>query len=192
MRQEDVSDALRRTPRSGSGTATNGALGGAAARAPRTGAAAMEGATDDLFGELYRAERPRLVRVAYLLTGSQSASEDIVQDVFIKAHARLEHIENPGAYLRRAVTNACWSWHRRRQTEAKYIDRRPAVVSGEHDIEMWDALARLSPRRRSVLVLRYYLDLPEAETAEALGWRIGTVKSTAHRALQDLRKMLEA
>jgi RNA polymerase sigma factor (sigma-70 family) len=57
---------------------------------------------------------------------------------------------------------------------------------------MWDALARLSPRRRSVLVMRYYLDLPEQETADALGWRVGTVKSTHHRALQDLKRMLES
>jgi RNA polymerase sigma-70 factor (sigma-E family) len=167
-----VSEALRRIPASGSGAR------------PATEA-------DDAFRDLYRSERDKLVRLAYLLTGSQAAAEDLVQDVFIKAHARLGDVDQPTAYLRRAVTNACWSWHRRRQVEARHLDRRPAVVSGEHDIEMWDALARLSPRRRSVLVLRYYLDLPEQETADALGWRIGTVKSTAHRALQDLRRMLE-
>jgi RNA polymerase sigma-70 factor (sigma-E family) len=168
-----VSDALRRAPRGGT-------------------ARPEESATERAFTELYRSERDKLVRLAYLLTGSQAVAEDIVQDVFIKAHPRLAAVEQPVAYLRRAVTNACWSWHRRRQREIRHLDRRPAVVSGEHDIEMWDALARLSPRRRSVLVLRYYMDLPEAETAEALGWRIGTVKSTAHRALQDLRRMLPA
>lgn len=150
-------------------------------------AARFEGVFDDL----YRSERDKLVRLAYLLTGSQVTAEDVVQDVFIKAQSRLDRVDRPTAYLRRAVTNACWSWHRHRQVEARYLETGPAVMSGEHDIEMWDALARLSPKRRSVLVLRYYLDLGEAETAEALGWRLGTVKSTAHRALQDLRRMLE-
>lgn len=140
--------------------------------------------------QLYRSERDKLVRLAYLLTGSQVVAEDVVQDVFVKAQARLEHVDQPAAYLRRAVTNASWSWHRHRKVEERYLQAGPAVVSGQHDIEMWDALARLSPRRRSVLVLRYYMDLGEAETAAALGWRVGTVKSTTHRALHDLRRLL--
>ena len=56
---------------------------------------------------------------------------------------------------------------------------------------MWDALNRLAPRRRAVLVMRYYLDMTEADVAEVLGCRVGTVKSTTHRALADLRKMIE-
>jgi RNA polymerase sigma factor (sigma-70 family) len=63
-------------------------------------------------------------------------------------------------------------------------------VAPEQDVEMWDALGHLSPPRRTVLVLRYYLDLPEAEVAAILGWRIGTVKSATHRALRDLRRIL--
>jgi len=66
------------------------------------------------------------------------------------------------------------------------------VVAGTSDVEMWDALARLAPRRRQVLVLRYYLDYTEAQVAEALGCRLGTVKSATHRALQDLRRVLES
>jgi RNA polymerase sigma factor (sigma-70 family) len=60
------------------------------------------------------------------------------------------------------------------------------------ETEMWDALSRLPPRRRTVLVLRYYLDMSEAEVASMLGCRVGTVKSTSHRALKELRRMLEA
>lgn len=131
------------------------------------------------------------MRLAYLLTGSQGAAEDLVQDVFVRAGRRLETVDEPAAYLRRSVTNACWSWHRRRQREQRLLPERPAVVAGTSDIEMWDALAHLSARRRNVLVLRYYLDLPEAEIAEVLGWRVGTVKSATHRALQDLRRVLE-
>ena len=55
---------------------------------------------------------------------------------------------------------------------------------------MWEALGQLSAARRTVLVLRYYLDLPEAEVAALLGWRLGTVKSATHRALRDLRSIL--
>jgi RNA polymerase sigma-70 factor (sigma-E family) len=147
---------------------------------------------EDLFDDLYREQRDPLVRLAYLLTGSQPTAEDLVQDVFIRSRDRLADLDQPAAYLRRSVTNACWSWHRRRKREAEHGRERPAVVAGTYDIEMWDALSRLAPRRRSVLVLRYYLDLPEAEVAAILGWRVGTVKSTAHRALADLRRMLEA
>jgi RNA polymerase sigma factor (sigma-70 family) len=58
-------------------------------------------------------------------------------------------------------------------------------------VEMWDALSHLSQRQRTILVMRYYLDMTEADVAATLGCRIGTVKSTSHRALKDLRRMLE-
>jgi RNA polymerase sigma-70 factor (sigma-E family) len=164
----------------------------AARSVTRSDAGGPQPGRDDVrFGELYRTHRDGLVRLAYLLTGSQAAAEDLVQDVFMRCRDRLDDIEQPLAYLRRGVTNACYSWHRRRKREAEHIAEGPAVVSGTYDIEMWDALSRLTPRRRRVLVLRFYMDLPEAEVASMLGWRVGTVKSTTHRALQDLRRMLE-
>jgi RNA polymerase sigma-70 factor (sigma-E family) len=143
------------------------------------------------FGELYSAQRDRLIRLAYVLTGSQMAAEDIVQDTFIRVGPRLDDLNEPGAYLRRSVINACYSWHRRQSRERLAVADPPAaVLPGEH-VEMWDALAHLPSARRTVLVLRYYLDLPEAEVAAILGWRIGTVKSATHRALRDLRRILE-
>lgn len=145
---------------------------------------------DSLFDSLYLSERDKLVRLAYLLTGSQTAAEDLVQDVFLRVGGRLDRLDEPAAYLRRSVTNACWSWHRRNHREERFVTERATIVAGTSDIEMWDALARLAPKRRNVLVLRYYLDLPEAEVAELLGWRLGTVKSTTHRALQDLKRVL--
>jgi RNA polymerase sigma-70 factor (sigma-E family) len=151
----------------------------------------LEEEPEPLFDAVYRQERDRLVRLAYLLTGSQGAAEDLVQDVFVRAGTRIETVDEPAAYLRRSVTNACWSWHRRRRREERLTPERAAVVAGTSDIEMWDALARLSTRRRHVLVLRYYLDLPEAEVAELLGCRVGTVKSATHRALKDLRRVVE-
>ncbi len=142
------------------------------------------------FEDLYRTQRDRMVRLAYLLTGSQTAAEDIVQDTFIRVRPHLGGLATPERYLRRSVVNACYSWHRRRRTEERAQPDPPrASAVGEH-VEMWDALARLSPARRGVLVLRYYLDLPEAEAAAILGWKVGTVKSTTNRALKDLRRML--
>ena len=143
------------------------------------------------FGQLYATHRDGLIRLAYLLTGSQMTAEDLVQDTFIRVEPRLDGLSEPGAYLRRSVVNACYSWHRRQRRERSVPVDPPAVtMPGEH-VEMWDALGHLSAARRTVLVLRYYLDLPEAEVAALLGWRVGTVKSATHRALRDLRSILE-
>jgi RNA polymerase sigma-70 factor (sigma-E family) len=142
-------------------------------------------------GELYSSQRDRLIRVAYLLTGSQAVAEDIVQDTFIRVFPRLDSLGEPGAYLRRSVVNACYSWHRRQQRERLALPEPPAAAMPDEHVEMWEALGHLAAARRTVLVLRYYLDLPEAEVAAILGWRIGTVKSATHRALRDLRRILE-
>jgi RNA polymerase sigma-70 factor (sigma-E family) len=142
------------------------------------------------FEDFYREQREPMLRLAYLLTQSRPAAEDLVQDSFIRVQPRWDDLDSPAAYLRRTVTNACYSYHRRRHREEAAPTRAPAPVGPEHD-EMWDALARLAPRRRAVLVLRYYLDLSEAEIADALGCRRGTVKSLSHRALAELRSVLE-
>jgi RNA polymerase sigma-70 factor (sigma-E family) len=142
--------------------------------------------------DVYRTERDGLVRLAYLMTGSQAVAEDLVQDSFIRVMAKLDAANEPGAYLRRSVINACYSWHRRSWREVPPSpDSREAYVRDNHEVEMWDALEGLAPRRRTVVVLRYYLDMSEAEVAATLGCRVGTVKSTAHRALKDLRRTLE-
>jgi RNA polymerase sigma-70 factor (sigma-E family) len=142
-------------------------------------------------GQVYATHRDGLIRLAYLLTGSQMTAEDLVQDTFIRVGPRLDGLSEPGAYLRRSVVNACYSWHRRQRRERSVAVDPPAVSLPDEHVEMWDALGHLSASRRTVLVLRYYLDLPEAEVAALLGWRVGTVKSATHRALRDLRSMLE-
>ena len=157
--------------------------------------------------DVYRAERDGLVRLAYLITGSQAVAEDLVQDTFVRVMARLDPDASPGAYLRRSVINACYSWHRRAWREGRPGDDERLEAAGRRrvdsgaggrsggetggDVEMWDALDRLAPRRRSILVMRYYLDMTEADVAATLGCRVGTVKSTTHRALAELRKMIE-
>jgi RNA polymerase sigma-70 factor (sigma-E family) len=151
---------------------------------------------------VYQRQRDPLVRLAYLLTGSQAVAEDLVQDTFIRVMARIDPDANPGPYLRRSVVNACTSWHRRRGREVAGTPRGPEAPDPDDcdrdrspytasSIEMWDALGGLGARRRSVLVLRYYLDMTEAEVAATLGWRVGTVKSTTHRALADLKRILK-
>ena len=142
------------------------------------------------FEDFYRAQHEPMLRLAYLLTQSRAVAEDLVQDSFIRIQPRWEQLDTPVAYLRRTVTNACYSYHRRRKREEAYVADPPGAHEPEHD-EMWDALATLSPRRRAALVLRYYVDLSEADIAEALGCRKGTVKSLTHRALADLRSVLE-
>ena len=150
------------------------------------------GASGVTWTDVYRTERDGLVRLAYLMTGSQAVAEDLVQDTFVRVMAKLDAASEPGAYLRRSVINACYSWHRRSWREIPAAaDEHEGSHRDSYEAEMWDALEHLAPRRRTVIVLRYYLDMSEAEVASTLGCRVGTVKSTAHRALKDLRRALE-
>ena len=144
----------------------------------------------DTFEDFYRAQHEPMLRLAFLLTQSRAVAEDLVQDAFLRVQPRWPTLDTPTAYLRRAVTNACYSYHRHRRVEEAVPIDPPTSTDPAHD-EMWDALARLAPRRRAALVLRYYLDLSEADIAAALGCRRGTVKSLTHRAIDDLRKVLE-
>jgi RNA polymerase sigma-70 factor (sigma-E family) len=163
------------------------------------GAPCLAGAVDEpSWTDVYLAERDTLVRLAYLITGSQATAEDLVQDCFVRVMGRLGPGDHPGAYLRKSVVNACYSWHRRAWREVhRPADDRPAMANPYDSsadvggVDMWDALRRLPARKRAVLVLRFYLDLSEAETAATMGCRVGTVKSATHRALADLRRMLD-
>jgi RNA polymerase sigma-70 factor (sigma-E family) len=149
------------------------------------------------FAEYVAARGPALVRTAYLLTGDHHAAEDLVQTVLAKAVLRWRSIEtSPDAYVRRALYHQNVStWRRfrlgREETRAELPDR-----PGEHDDDaverrmlLRDALARLSPRQRAVLVLRFYEDRTEVETAALLGIGVGTVKSQTRRALTRLRAL---
>jgi DNA-directed RNA polymerase specialized sigma24 family protein len=139
--------------------------------------------------DVYRAERLPLTRLAYLLTGDREAAEEIVQDAFAATHRSWANVLDPVKYLRTAVVNRSRSWGRRRRLELLHRSTRvePVVLVAD---ELWDALGRLSPRRRAAVVLRYYADLPDHEIAEVLGCRLATVRTVIHRALIDLRKEL--
>jgi RNA polymerase sigma-70 factor (sigma-E family) len=166
------------------------------------------GLDHDLFRAVYAAHYPSLVRLAYLTTGSLAAAEDLTQDAFVEWCRHGARIREPVAYLRRAVVSRCTSWIRRRQVERRYLRRitgpGPAdggqAGGGQADGGQADgadaaavraALIRLSARQRAAVFLRYYLDLPEAEIADALDCRPGTVKSLLHRALAALKEDLD-
>jgi len=144
------------------------------------------------FATLYHGEYDRLVRMAYLILGSREVAEEIVQDAFVRLHGRFTKVEAPRAYLRTSVVNGCHDVHRRLQ---RYRRREPALMVRDEVVdspdELADALARLTARQRAALVLRYYEGLQEAEIAQALGVKVGTVKSLLHRGIEQLRNELQ-
>jgi RNA polymerase sigma factor (sigma-70 family) len=144
------------------------------------------------FEDVYRATYPRMIRVAFMLTGSNEVAEDIVQEAFLQLYARFDTLEDPVPYLYRSVVNGCGLRARRRKVveRLQHLTARDGVVPFEVD-ETWAALKQLPPKRRAAVVLRYYEDLPLAEIADVLGCKTGTVKSMLHRALGELKEVIE-
>jgi RNA polymerase sigma factor (sigma-70 family) len=145
------------------------------------------------FDEVFAAERSPMVRVAFLIVGSQAVAEEIVQDAFAGLYPRFDTVDNPVGYVRTAVVHGAVRWKQRRAMETDRLARvtEPAATGiGEIDTT-WDALRALRPERRAVLVLRYYQDLSHADIAELLGCPVATVRTRLHRGLSDLRKELE-
>ena len=155
---------------------------------------------DATFAEMVGSELPRLQRIARLLVGGGDAADDLVAEAIARTLPkwRCGVVADPPAYLRRVVVNlARRRWRRRRlslRSDRSAIDwLQPA---SDHQGETAErectlrALAALPARRRAMVVLRYYDDLPEARIAEVLGVSVGTVKSTLSRALEQLRAEL--
>ncbi|MFZ6004460.1 MAG: SigE family RNA polymerase sigma factor [Actinomycetota bacterium] len=143
------------------------------------------------FAAFYQRSLGPMVRLAHLLTSGSAASEELVQEAFIRVHRRWDSIEHPAAYLRTTVVHEAASHRRRAALELRRRpDPRPEAVEAP-DNEVRYALAGLPYRQRAAVVLRYYLDLPEAEIATALGCRVPAVKSLLHRALEKLRQEVE-
>jgi RNA polymerase sigma-70 factor (sigma-E family) len=149
--------------------------------------------------ELYRAHLPGATRLAYLLTGDRAAAEDVAQDAFLRAASRLGGLRDDaafGAYLHRAVVNAVRNRARRLKLERRHArpadDRAVELPDLATRDRLWGALQRLPHRQRAALVLRFYLDLSEADTADRLDCRVGTVKSAVSRGLAALRADLGA
>lgn len=145
------------------------------------------------FVQLYRSQYAPMVRLAYLLTGSRSLAEELVQDAFLRVRPHLDRVHGLEGYLRTTVVNSCANQRRRAALERRYSQSpefAPQEMADPTD-EVGDVLARLPCRQRSVLVMRYYLGLSELEIARELGCRPGTVKSLAHRGLLEMRRLLQ-
>lgn len=146
------------------------------------------------FDRFYRDQWPAAVRLAHLLTGDASSAEDLAQDALARMAPRYESLDNPGAFLRTCIVNACRSLHRARGRESRRMLRlvsRGSTSAGLGASELLDAVDRLPYRQKAVLVLRYYEDRTEAEIASILGCRPGTVKSLASRGLARLQTEVE-
>ena len=157
----------------------------------------MDEAAREDFRSYVVARSPALLRTAYLLTGSRADAEDLLQTALAKTYLAWERIREREAldgYVRRVMVNTQTSWWRRRRVDEHPVDALPErhcdrdVASDLvlHDA-LWTALAGLPKRQRAMVVLRYYEDLSEAETAAVMGVTVGTVKSTTSRALSTLR-----
>jgi RNA polymerase sigma factor (sigma-70 family) len=143
------------------------------------------------FDELFELQYEPMVAVAYLLLGSREEAEEVTQDAFARVELRWDRLANAGGYLRRCVINRAHDVLRRRRLEQRLRLVAPESTRDLDADELSDALAALAPRRRAAVVLRYYAGLNTREIAEALGVRPGTVKSMLHRALAELREVIE-
>ncbi len=147
---------------------------------------------DESFETFYLENFERLVRLAFILTGSKEVAEDLVQESFVRMHGHFSRVGSPDRYARQVVVNACRSHFRQKARER---DKRPLlyVIDGsscQQPDELSDVLLALPYRQRAAIVLRFYSDLSEAEIAEVLGCRPGTVGSLIHRGLERLRRAL--
>ena len=162
------------------------------------------GGDRDAFTELVARSIGRLTAVARMILRDEYAAQDAVQDAFIEAWRSLPGLREPerfDAWLRRLLIRACFKGVRRTR-HANAVEIRltpgdePPVAGREGDFAIHDqlerGLARIPAEQRAVVVLVYYLDLPLADAAQALGVPLGTTKSRLSRATQALRAALEA
>ncbi len=161
----------------------------------------LYGVMDD-FDEFVAGTLAQLLRTAYLITWDPGEAEDLVQECLLKVARRwprVRRMAQPAAYARRILVNLALDDARDRSRRRGELDgvsavtdepARDLLVGLETRAELLDALARLTPRQRAVLVLRYFNDLTEAQTAEVLGCSPGTVKSNASRGIARLREAL--
>ncbi|MGH2765931.1 MAG: RNA polymerase sigma factor [Actinomycetota bacterium] len=151
-----------------------------------------------VLAELYARHADEALRLAYLLTGNRATAEDLVQDAFVRLAGRLLHVRDPGefhSYLRITVVNLVRSRFRRRRVERRYAERQtapppaePSDVGGREEMRL--ALSALPTRQRTAIVLRYYEDLSEGQTAELMRVRPTAVKSLVSRGMETLRRTI--
>jgi RNA polymerase sigma-70 factor (sigma-E family) len=160
----------------------------------------MREEVDPDFAGYVVSRQQRLVRAAYLVCGDEHLAQDLVQQALTKLALRWNRLRdgNPDAYVNRILYRDAVSWWRRVRRE-RLTDSVPEAVTdtvvtdadGATRIDVRRALMTLTPKQRAVLVLRYFEDLTEAETADQLGVTLGTVKSQSHVALNKLRALMD-
>ena len=179
---------------------TSGDSDGGALTADR-GSERTGGDRSDAFDALVLSGYRSLARMAYLMSGDSATAEDVVAEAFARAWVPWQRggVDDLGPYVRRTVVNLCLQGQRRRFLERLALERfrpRPDATPGESAdvvadlVDVRRALQALSAEHRAVVVLRFFADLSEHETAEVLQLPIGTVKSRTSRALKALRPVI--
>jgi len=157
-------------------------------------------ARDADFVEYVEARQQALVRFAYLLTSNHHTAEDLVQTALAKTYLTWDRLRDRGAvdaYVRRIIVNENTSlWRRAWKRNERTTDELPDAGVHDADLDgrdaMWQVVQTLPTKQRAAVVLRYYEDLSEAETAEVLGCSVGNVKSQTSRAIASMRARLAA
>lgn len=153
----------------------------------------------EAFSDFVSARSAALFRVGYLMLGDHQLAQDLVQESLAKTYVawpRLHEVANAEAYTRRVMATTAVSWRRRRSFHERLAERLPEIEGEDlaagvavHDA-LWHHLLALPPRQRVAIVLRHYLDLSEAQTAESMGCSVGAVKSSVSTGLRTLRRRI--
>jgi RNA polymerase sigma-70 factor (sigma-E family) len=151
------------------------------------------------FCEFVTSRSSALFRVAYLILGDYQLAQDLLQESLAKTYVawpRLHEVSNAEAYTRRVIATTAISWRRRRTFHERPAEHLPEAVGADpavavvvHDV-LWAYLLQLPPRQRTAIVLRHYVDLSEAQTAETMGCSVGAVKSSVSAGLKSLRSRI--
>ena len=154
------------------------------------------------FAAYVSARSSALQRAAYLMVGDIGLAQDLVQEALIKTYVAWPRLRDPGnaeAYTRKAITTTAITWYRRKAWRAERPSGQPPDVPAPGHADgidertwLWQCLLRLPVRQRVAIVLRYYEDLTEAQTAEAMDCAVGTVKSQVSAGLAKLRALIGA
>ncbi|MEU8193153.1 SigE family RNA polymerase sigma factor [Microbispora amethystogenes] len=161
----------------------------------------MSAGADDTISVLYAEHALGLTRLALIMVGDRESAEDVVQDAFLGLHRRFDGLRDQDkalVYLRASVLNQARTVLRRRRLPSWFAgaydppvwSAESAAILGAERREVMEALHRLPRRQREALVLRYYADLSEEQTATVMEISRGTVKSTTSRALDALGRLL--
>ena len=150
---------------------------------------------DAEFSEYMAARQPSLLRTAYLLTGDRHTAEDLVQTALAKLYLSWDKVQRHDSldgYVRRILVNennSLWrrAWKKREAPTSEVPEGAAEPAPGGHDADLWALVQTLPRKQRAAVVLRYYEEMSEAETAAVLGVSVGTVKSQTSRALATLR-----